>query len=117
MSRRLVIAALGIVTLAFLAVVSARSTAVSADNAAGKKDDVVSRLENRIAALEKRIAVLEKQRARGETRFLYQPLPPVAPGPGNHPLPPESYDRNWCYTILIDGNGQTAQTQGPQTQR
>jgi hypothetical protein len=24
--------------------------------------------------------------------------------------PPQSFDGNWCYTILIDGKGQTAET-------
>jgi hypothetical protein len=113
MARRFVIGAFGIVTLAFLAVTGARSTAISADDAAGKKDgNLVARLENRITALEKRIAVLEKQRDRGETKFLAQPVQRIP-----HMPQPPSFDGNWCYTILIDNNGQTAQAQRPQTQR
>jgi hypothetical protein len=119
MARRFVIAAFGIVSLAVLAVASVRNVAVSADDAAGKKNgDVVSRLETRIAALEKRIANLERQRDRGETRFLAQPLHRMIPGPVNpNSQPPQDFDGNWCYTILIDGNGKTAQIQTPQTQR
>jgi hypothetical protein len=111
MARRLVIGAFGIAALALLAAAGVRNVAISADDAAAKKDDIVSRLEKRITALEKRIAVLEKQRAHGETRFLAQPIPPVIPGPGNEGMqPPQSFDGNWCYTILIDGKGQTAET-------
>jgi hypothetical protein len=119
MARRFVIGALGIVTLACLAVTGARSTAISADDAAAMKNgDLVARLENRISALEKRITVLEKQRDRGETKFLAQPFPRVIPGPGDPGLaPPRSFDGAWCYTILIDNNGQTAQMQRPNTQR
>ena len=117
MARRLVIGAFGIAALALLAAAGVRNMAISADDAAAKKDDIVPRLESRITALEKRIAVLEKQRAQVETRFLAQPIPPVIPGPRNHPIPPQSFDRNWCYTILIDGKGQTAETSSAQLKR
>jgi hypothetical protein len=113
MARRFVIGALGIVTLAFLAVAGVRNTAISADDAAGRKDgNLVARLENRITALEKRINVLEKQRDRGETKFLAQPVQREP-----HMAAPQSFNGNWCYTILIDGNGRAARTQRPQTQR
>jgi hypothetical protein len=111
MTRRLLYGGFGILALSFLAVLCLRCAALNAaDASSGQKNgDVVARLESRIASLEARIATLEKERAGGGFFIQNQRGPGVVvPRFIEPPVPPKTFDGNWCYTILVDGNGKKA---------